>query len=251
MAQTIPTIWNALLIAFQGLAPPLIVAALWYAVTHSAIPAAHQVRVFALSSGIAVVWFLGALALSLTGIFATGHEELPVIQYAIVTPIVLALLLLLGTASGRAVVTALPLEWLIAAQVYRCLGAVFLVLYALGEFPGQFGVPAGVGDIIIGAAAPIVAVLYARHWRAAGPVARWWNYFGIFDLVIAVSTGFLTSPSVLQALAFDRPNELITAYPLAMVPAFLVPLSIVLHVICLWKLGRVSSDARTPMPALP
>lgn len=249
MLHGIPPVWYGALIAFQILALPLIVAALWYGVTHSNISAARKGRVLALSTGIAALWLLVALALSLSGAFATGATELPVIQYAILTPILLVPLLLLGTESGRAIVAALPLEWLIAAQVYRCLGAVFLVLYVSGKLPWEFGVPAGVGDILIGAAAPVVAVICARYWRAAGPVARWWNYFGILDLVVAVGTGFLTSPSVMQALAFDRPNELITAYPLAMVPAFLVPLSITLHVLCLWKLGRVKQAGGAAVPA--
>jgi hypothetical protein len=69
-----------------------------------------------------------------------------------------------------------------------------------------------------------------------------WNIFGIADLVIAVTTGFLTSPSPLQRFAFDRPNELITAFPLVLIPVFLVPLAVLLHFASLAKLRH---DRRT------
>jgi len=39
-------------------------------------------------------------------------------------------------------------------------------------------------------------------------------------------------------LAFDQPNRLITAFPLVLIPVFLVPLSILLHLASLKKLGQ-------------
>ena len=52
---------------------------------------------------------------------------------------------------------------------------------------------------------------------------------GIADLTVAVGTGFLTSPSALQPVVFNAPNELISVLPLVLIPTFLVPLSILLH----------------------
>jgi hypothetical protein len=66
---------------------------------------------------------------------------------------------------------------------------------------------------------------------------------GIADLVVAVSTGFLTSPSRFQMFAFDRPNELISMFPLVLIPTFLVPLAILLHIISLIQLGRATAPA--------
>jgi hypothetical protein len=79
---------------------------------------------------------------------------------------------------------------------------------------------------------------YAKGVHGARSLGRTWNIVGILDLVVAVTTGFLTAPSVMQVLALDRPNELITAYPLVMIPAFMVPLSIILHALSLWKLRQ-------------
>jgi len=57
--------------------------------------------------------------------------------------------------------------------------------------------------------------------------------------------GFMTSPSPLQLLSFEAPNELISAFPLVMVPVFAVPLSILLHLMSLMKLRRTSREANS------
>jgi hypothetical protein len=81
-------------------------------------------------------------------------------------------------------------------------------------------------------------IAYARRPQATAGRLRWWNLFGIGDLVVAVTTGFLSSPSPMQMFAFDRPNELIGAFPLVMIPVFLVPLAILLHLASLKKLRQ-------------
>jgi len=60
----------------------------------------------------------------------------------------------------------------------------------------------------------------------------------VLDLAVAITTGFLTPPSPLQMYSFDAPNELITAYPLVLVPVFGVPLAVLLHVASLIKLAQ-------------
>ena len=70
--------------------------------------------------------------------------------------------------------------------------------------------------------------------------ARVWNYLGILDLAVALGTGFLSSPGPFQILAIDHPNFLITKYPLVMIPVYFVPLSLILHGLALWKIGRVT-----------
>lgn len=59
---------------------------------------------------------------------------------------------------------------------------------------------------------------------------------GIADLTVAITTGFLTAPSAFQLFAFDRPSELISMFPLVLIPTFLVPLAILLHIISLIQL---------------
>jgi hypothetical protein len=58
-----------------------------------------------------------------------------------------------------------------------------------------------------------------------------------------VGMGFLTSPSPFQLAAFDRPNLPISVFPLALIPVFAVPVSILLHLASLQRL-RESEKSR-------
>jgi hypothetical protein len=129
-----------------------------------------------------------------------------------------------------------PQPWIIAVQFYRVLGGTFLIFYAAGQMPGLFAWPAGTGDIIVGLLAPIVALAYARNPGRNVGLVRGWNIFGILDLVVALTTGFITSPSAL--FTYEPPNQLIGMFPLVLVPIYLVPLAILLHLASLVKLHR-------------
>ncbi|MFZ0986353.1 MAG: hypothetical protein WAN27_01295, partial [Xanthobacteraceae bacterium] len=135
-------------------------------------------------------------------------------------------------------VSAIPLHWLVAAQVYRAAGGIFLVLWADGRLPWQFALPAGIGDVTTGIVAVVVAAKLAQNPIGARGATYAWCLFGIADLVVAISMGAMTSPGRPHLLAFDAPNLLVTAYPLVMVPTFAVPLALMLHGLVLWRLQR-------------
>jgi hypothetical protein len=194
-----------------------------------------------------VVWLLIVLQLAQAGVFrprpGAGVAALPL---AIALPIVIGLLLLTRSTAVGAAIDAVPLSWLVGIQVYRVLGADFLVQWAAGRLPAAFAIPAGTGDVLVGLLALPVA-LYVRSGARGGHVAAYaWNLLGLADLAVAVGTGFLTTPGRFQVLALDHPNTLLGAYPLVMVPAFMVPLSIILHGLSLWQLARAGRSGRVP-----
>jgi hypothetical protein len=119
------------------------------------------------------------------------------------------------------------------------LGGIFLVLYGAGQLPGLFAWPAGLGDVLVGVLAPVVAIAYARGRGENHDLVALWNIFGLADLIVAVACGFATSPSPVQLAAFDNPNELITAFPLVLIPTYLVPVSVLLHLASMAKLRRM------------
>jgi hypothetical protein len=125
---------------------------------------------------------------------------------------------------------------MVAVQLYRALGLIFLILYATDKLLGLFAWPAGVGDIVAGLSAPLVALAYARDSSQNTSLVKAWNAFGILDLTVAVLTGFITTPSAL--FSYELPNELISAFPLVLIAVYAVPLSIVLHLASLAKLYR-------------
>jgi hypothetical protein len=198
-------------------------------------------RAFWSISALLLAWFSASLLLTWLGFYQGSSTRIPTLQYGLLIPIAAGVLLFWRWPVLRRVVESAPQEWIVSVQVYRVLGLIFLVLYAEGRMPGAFALPAGCGDVLVGLLAPVVGIAVARQWRGSASLLRAWNWLGIGDLVVAVATGFLSSPSRFQMLAFDRPNGLISAFPLAMIPVFLVPLSILLHLASLEKLSRGSS----------
>jgi len=120
------------------------------------------------------------------------------------------------------------------------LGGIFLLQWLQGALPGAFAVPAGVGDVLVGLLALPVAVYAASGRRGSTAAVVAWNVLGIADLVNALTLGFLSTPGPFQLLAHDHPNLLVGTYPTALIPAFAVPLSLILHGVSLWQLRRRS-----------
>jgi hypothetical protein len=183
------------------------------------------------------LWFVVSLTLSLAEFFRGGADRIPTIEFGIFVPIVIGVVWLWRSATAVRLLDAIPQSWLIGIQFYRVLGAIFLLLHAQGRLPPQFALPAGAGDVAVGLLAPVVALAYARGIAGREALVRGWNVLGLLDPV-AITTGFLTSPSAFQAFSFDAPNELISAFPLVLVPVFAVPFAVMLHVASLIKLSR-------------
>jgi hypothetical protein len=173
---------------------------------------------------VVAAWFVVALAISAAGVFDQPPDTPPVaIGLAAAVPPLVVIGLLVGSARFRGWVRDLDLRFLTLLQTWRIAGVAFLALLVVGELPARFAVSAGVGDVIVGLTAPVVAV----YLVGGGRRARWgyvgWTLFGIADLVAAVSLG-VTTGSGMEPLA---------VLPLSMIPAFGVPLTLALHAISL------------------
>jgi hypothetical protein len=197
-------------------------------------PQHERAVAFRISAVILVAWFLLALALGLAGAYKAAPDRIPTIQYDIFIPFLIGAWVIWRSPAVGRIIDAVPQPWIVGVQLYRALGVIFLILYATDKMPGLFTWPAGLGDVIVGVLAPVVALAYARDpQRNAGRVTAW-NVLGILDLVVAIATGFITSPSTL--FSYEPPNELIAIFPLGLIPVYLVPLSLLLHLASLAKL---------------
>lgn len=224
------------------------------ALAQASWPDARRVRTVGITAIALALWLAGAIAFGIAGTYQAASGGVPTIQYGIFVPILLGALLIWRSGAVRGVIDAVPQSWLVGVQLYRALGIIFLILYAGGALPGLFAWPAGLGDIIVGILAPVVATAYARDPDRNGDMVGAWNWFGIGDLVIAVGTGFITAPSIIQPFAVEPANQLISIFPLVLIPTFLVPVSVLLHLASLTKLHRteprrVESRSGTPLAA--
>lgn len=141
--------------------------------------------------------------------------------------------------SYRLTIDAIPHQWLLAFQSYRLVGAIFLPLMAVGVLPAFFAWPAGVGDIIAGAAALGAAYLWARRARGAWGAAVGTNLIGLLDFVVAVGAGTTILAGPLQAVfgAATVSTVVLPVFPIGMIPTFVIPLGLIVHLHSLTRLA--------------
>lgn len=186
------------------------------------------------------VWLLFVISLGLAGAFvgAPGTPPLP-LAIAVAAPLGLFFLLLRLSQPFRAFVLSLDLRLIAGMQAWRWAGLGFLSLYAHHVLPAVFALPAGLGDMAIGATAPWIILKLVREpqFAASGRFISW-NVLGILDLLIAVSIG-----TVSAFLATGAPGEISAApmatLPLLLIPAFLVPVFLMLHTAALMQSVRL------------
>lgn len=175
-------------------------------------------------------WFLLIVSLGATGAFVGPPRTPPfAIGLGVTVPLALFFAWLRLSASFRAFVLSLDLRLIAGMQAWRWAGLGFLSLYTHKVLPAVFALPAGLGDMAIGVAAPwmVLALVRQPDFAAHATFIRW-NILGILDLVIAVGIGAASA-----LFATGVPGEISTApmatLPLLLIPAFLVPLFLMLH----------------------
>jgi hypothetical protein len=70
--------------------------------------------------------------------FAATERAVPTVVFGLLIPLAVAAIGLRQSESIARLVSAIPLHWLVAAQVYRFAGGIFLMLWADGRLPWQF-----------------------------------------------------------------------------------------------------------------
>jgi hypothetical protein len=168
--------------------------------------------VYSPDPGEAVPWFLVAVAGTLISLLLA--TRIPLVSRILAEP-------------GAPARLALP-------HTLRVVGVLFLIVMAQGHLPAAFALPAGLGDVAIGVAAPFVARRLARGTGRAEAVR--FNVLGILDLIVAGIIGFL----LLGLVEVTPSTAPLTLLPLALVPTAAVPLALALHIVSLRRLGAAA-----------
>ena len=192
-----------------------------------------------------VVWLAGVIFLGAQGAFVSpiGTPPIP-IAIGVAAPLIVFFVAFWLSRAFRRFVTNADIRLVAAIEAWRWAGFGFISLYAYGVLPGRFAWPAGLGDMAIGFTAPwIVLALVRRPSFVASRLFVIWNLLGILDLVVAVSNAAL-----IQSRATGAVGEATVApmaqLPLLLIPAYLVPLFVMLHVTALIQARRSAETER-------
>jgi hypothetical protein len=115
-------------------------------------------------------------------------------------------------------------------------GLVFVTAMVLGRLPALFALPAGLGDIAVGIGAAVLGRRIALGDGRRG--MAWLHISGMTDLIVALTLGGLTA---YHLVTVTPPGDLISEFPLALIPTAAVPLLFALHI----------TSLRTPRATLP
>ncbi len=116
-----------------------------------------------------------------------------------------------------------PPRAILAFHLTRFVGVHFLALYAEGELPFAFGVLGGIGDIVVASLALLLLAVFRREPRVGSPALQAWNLLGLVDILFVVRTA--------RRLALEEPGSMdaLLAFPLGLLPTFLVPCILFSH----------------------
>jgi hypothetical protein len=178
-----------------------------------------------LTLGLLGVWLISSVAAAALNVYESDSDlvALPILAAA-GGPIAIFVLWYTISPGFRRFMASLSPRTLTLAQTWRINGFVFLVMSAFGALPALFALPAGLGDMAVGATAPWIASRLGRHDRRGFLL---WHVLGILDLVMAVTLGAtarLISPA-------GPAMSAMTVLPLSLIPTFFVPLLFILHLI--------------------
>jgi hypothetical protein len=189
------------------------------------------------------LWLAVMLALGASGIFlgAPGRPPLTVFAAA-VTPLIVFAIALRVVPAFREFVLTLDMRMIVAIQAWRYAGLGFIALAVNHVLPGLFAWPAGVGDMAIGIAAPVWILTIVKNADAVATARfRLWNAFGILDFVIAFTTATICAMTITDpATPSIAP---LGQLPLVLIPTFMVPLFVMLHIAALMQSKRAEAKA--------
>jgi len=180
-----------------------------------------------------ILWFGLIMALSLNGVFISEPGHAPInILLSFAASLGIFTICYRMFAGFRHYVLALDMRLLILLHAWRMLGMGFVMLYTQDSLPALFAFVAGFGDALTAVfALLLVYVLFVRPAAVSTKTVWRWNTLGVLDFVLAISIGILTRSGAPLSVVNDVGSDLMTQFPFAMIPAFLVQVYTLTHII--------------------
>ena len=155
----------------------------------------------------------------------------------ILAPMVLFLIFLSVSPTGRVPAQHFPLTFLIGFQVFRIPVEIFLYrAYTEGQLPIEMTFAGRNYEIFIGSSAPLVAMLTHYYPHRFGSLLLFWNVLGMVILSVVVFHGLGAAPTPIQFLHLNPDNRVIGYFPYVYLPSILVFTAFTLHILAIRKI---------------
>ncbi|MEW8492676.1 MAG: hypothetical protein AB2604_02675 [Candidatus Thiodiazotropha taylori] len=190
--------------------------------------AGARLRAVIAIAGIWLVWLAIAYALLINGFFsATGWPQTS-FTLAVALPIIVYWLAVESIQPLRQAVETLTTQDFLRLQQWRALFGV--LFFFSGDLPAWFQYVGGLGDIAAGIGAFVALKKLHNYASSERQAIIQGNLVGILDFIVVLNLG------VLVVLEDHSPDIMFNLIPLYVVPLFLL-----LHVYSLKRLGKADS----------
>jgi hypothetical protein len=204
------------------------------------LPRAAAARASWLTALALVGWLVVTAVLAVNRVYVgTLIGPAPRIAIGLIAPLVVGIAAFALSPTFRQVVYAAPLHWLVAIELFRMSAVTFIALWAQGLLPASF-VVVGIGDILVGLSAVVVASMLRRGVIVRRSLTFIWTLLATLDLlngVVQVIRGRTTVPS----------TALFAEFPFALVGSYMTPLSLLILGFIFVKLIR---EGRSGQPII-
>lgn len=135
---------------------------------------------------------------------------------------------------------SIPLVWLTAYQSFRIvIETIFVATVAAGILHKNVTIEGYNFDMVFGFTAPIMAIYVYKSKSLSKSFLKFWNYLGlaVIAVIIFLFISTIYFPEIYGYSENPFPKEF-TQYPYALVPGFLMPSAVFIHVLTLFRLSN-------------
>ena len=179
-------------------------------------------------------WLAVHGALAFTGFYTNTTGIPPRFSLTVIPPLVSILIMFVST-KGRQFIDSLDLHTITLLHVVRVpVELVLFFLFMHNVVPKAMTFEGSNFDILSGMTAPLVSYLARQSNNRKLLLA--WNFACLGLLINIVITAVLAAPFGFQQIGFDHPNVALFYFPYVWLPAGIVPLVLLSHLVSIRQL---------------
>jgi hypothetical protein len=193
---------------------------------------------------ISIAWLLLQGIVASTG-FYTITDTIPPRFMLLVLPPLAFICLLLLTKKGKKFIDGLDVKTLTLLHIVRIpVEFVLLLLFLQKAIPQIMTFEGRNFDIFSGITALFIYYFgFVRKTLNKNFIIAW-NFICLALLVNIVSIAILSAPFTFQKIAFDQPNVAVFYFPFVWLPAFIVPVVLLSHLVSIRQLLTKTKPSR-------
>lgn len=197
--------------------------------------------------GSLAAWFLASSVIAYHGLYYALNEQYLLLMIGTAVPLALILSYSLLFKNVRALirlfVEQIPLKTLTLIHAVRITAIGTIYHYLAGVLPGHFIIPVGFPDFVIGLTAYWMSRRISTDFQGFKNVFLAWNVVGAAVFVLAVPLIQLSQPGIFQVYTEGPTTNAVLAFPMSIIPTFVAPLLLGLHIVAIVKTLRLSKKS--------